>query len=730
MSCIRFDRPAKRWKESLPVGNGKTAVMVYGGKYTERLDFNDAELWSGYPRNYDNPSAAKALSEARALCFNGDYAAAHKCVEEKADGNYTEAFMPLGTLFIRFKGLKRGKYSRSLELTRGVLNINAGSSEREAFVSFPDDVAAYSVKSPTPFDAVVWAKTPLKGRAEACTDGILSLFGVAPDKALPNYLGAVPNAVSYDEGKAMAFCLSVKTETDGTVTVSETKIYIENATYIRLYAVTATGFKGCNAMPQNDPERTRKEAEKRLRSKDFNYDVLMKRHVLDFSSLVSGEALNTGAATENARKLLRRGIRGDAGGIVGIMYDYGKYLLASGSRASQPLNLQGQWNAEVRPPWSSNLTTNINFEMNYWAASACNMSACLEPYFRACEEVAVRGAMTARTNFGAQGFCCNHNCDIWRNTSPVKGDPSYMFAPLCGAWMACEAYRHSLNAPAYRPRAVKLIEDAARFILDYLVEKDGKLTVAPSTSPETAFVYDKKRVSVGIGSAFELEVARETLGFAASAAEGALKTKAADALKRLAEVGEGERGLYEWQSGFDSAERGHRHFSPLYGVYPGMTAARGDASFEAAEKLYYDRIAHSSPGIGWSAAWSMCLAARFGDAAAAGKALKNFLSRSLLPNLFGFHPPCYFQIDANLGFVAAVNEMLLTSDKGVVSFLPALPDSLKNGKIRGLKKNGITFSFEWRDKKIIYAEADRETGATGLNIAPHAKLVNIKVIPS
>lgn len=728
MSCIKFDKPAKRWKEALPIGNGKTAVMVFGGKRRERLDFNDAELWSGYPHNYDDPAAAKALSEARALCFEGDYAAAHKVVVAKMDGDYTEAFMPLGSLYISFKGLRRGKYSRSLDLTRAVAEIAAGEVLREAFVSHPDGVAAYSVKSPTPFSAVAEAKTPLKGRAETCPDGILSLFGVAPDRSLPNYLGAVPDAVSYDEGKAMAFCLSVKAETDGAISVSENKLYIQNATHIRFYAATATGFQGFNAMPQNDAEKLRKETERKLRSKDFNYDALMKRHVLDFSLLVSGETLMTGAATENARKLLKRGIRGDAGGIVGLLYDYGKYLTASASRTSQPANLQGQWNASVRPPWSSNLTTNINFEMNYWATSACNMAACLEPYFKACEEIAARGAVTARTDFGARGFCCNHNSDIWRNTSPVKGDPSYMYAPLCGAWMACEAYRHSLNAPAYKARAVKLIEEAARFILDYLVEREGKLTVAPSTSPETSFVYgDAKRASVGIGSTFELEVARETLGFAAHAAEGALKTKAAEALKKLAEVGAGERGLYEWQSGFDSAERGHRHFSPLYGVYPGTTVNRGDPSFEAAKKLYYDRISHSSPGIGWSAAWSMCLAARFGDSRAAGRALKNFLSKSLLPNLFGFHPPRYFQIDANLGFVAAVNEMLLTSDDGVVTFLPALPDSLKNGKIRGLKKNGTTFLFEWKDGLIIYAEADGAVRARGLNIALHAKLINIRI---
>ena len=45
MTVMQSERPARRWKEAFPVGNGKTAVMVYGGIGRERLDFNDATLW-------------------------------------------------------------------------------------------------------------------------------------------------------------------------------------------------------------------------------------------------------------------------------------------------------------------------------------------------------------------------------------------------------------------------------------------------------------------------------------------------------------------------------------------------------------------------------------------------------------------------------------------------------------------------------------------------------------
>ena len=61
MSKMTFSSPAKRWKEALPIGDGKTAVMVYGKRGGERLDFNDATLWSGYPKDHDNAAAKDAL---------------------------------------------------------------------------------------------------------------------------------------------------------------------------------------------------------------------------------------------------------------------------------------------------------------------------------------------------------------------------------------------------------------------------------------------------------------------------------------------------------------------------------------------------------------------------------------------------------------------------------------------------------------------------------------------
>ena len=68
-----YDRPADRWTEALPVGNGRLGAMIFGGAREERLQMNEDTLWSGGPREWNNPGALEALPEVRKMVFEGRY---------------------------------------------------------------------------------------------------------------------------------------------------------------------------------------------------------------------------------------------------------------------------------------------------------------------------------------------------------------------------------------------------------------------------------------------------------------------------------------------------------------------------------------------------------------------------------------------------------------------------------------------------------------------------------
>lgn len=63
------------------------------------------------------------------------------------------------------------------------------------------------------------------------------------------------------------------------------------------------------------------------------------------------------------------------------------------------------------------------------------------------------------------------------------------------------------------------------------------------------------------------------------------------------------------------------------------------------------------------------------------------------------HPP--FQIDGNFGAAVGIANMLLQSESGKISVLPALPDSWRSGSFSGLcAKGNITVSASWNDGKV------------------------------
>src|SRR5277367_5100136 len=97
-----FDAPAKLWSDALPIGNGRLGVMVFGGYSTERIALNEDTLWSGFPRDWNNPDAKEHLPVVRKFVLQEQnyHAADQEC--RKMQGPYNQAYEPLGDLSLKF----------------------------------------------------------------------------------------------------------------------------------------------------------------------------------------------------------------------------------------------------------------------------------------------------------------------------------------------------------------------------------------------------------------------------------------------------------------------------------------------------------------------------------------------------------------------------------------------------------------------------------------------------
>lgn len=434
MQIIKYTKAAKIWREALPLGNGYMGLMIYGSLKKERLCFNDGTLWSGYPKDYNSKVSLDNLENVRKLIFEGKNAEADALCEEKLTGFYSEAFMPLGEISLKFRGIDKDCYSRSLDLSNAVHTVKSKGCTAETFSSYPDKISAYRIKTDKPFSVKIKAKSKLKYEVGTEKNNLF-LLGNAPDYAAPNYLRTELHPIRYNDKKGMAFCLQTQVQTNGKICRNSNHIKVKNATELTLYFATATGFNGYDEMPEMSRNTVKQKCKVLLNSVNKDYDALKANHVYDYDSLYSNQSITFNCDNDTTADELLKSVKdgGDEKALTELLYNYGKYMIISGSRnGGQALNLQGIWNNSVRPPWSSNYTVNINTEMNYWGASRSGLSDCIEPLINMVYETMQNGRKTAKINYGCRGFACNHNVDLWRKTPPVKGDCNYMFSPLCG----------------------------------------------------------------------------------------------------------------------------------------------------------------------------------------------------------------------------------------------------------------------------------------------------------
>jgi alpha-L-fucosidase 2 len=515
--------------------------------------------------------------------------------------------------------------------------------------------------------------------------------------------------------------------------MDDSRIKVEYADAVTIYYVAATNFVNYKDVSADQAQRVQDYFNK---LGDRKYESIRKDAIEDHQALFNRVRLDLTTTSSSflptSERLTSIQSTPDPQ-MAALSYQFGRYLLIASSRpGTQPSNLQGIWNDYPNPSWDSKYTTNINTEMNYWAAESGNLSELSAPLFKMIEELTDQGAQVAREHYGAGGWVFHQNTDLWRVAAPMDG-PTWGTFTVGGAWLTTHMWEHYLYTQdkKFLEEAYPILKGAVDFFVDFLVEHpNGKwLVTAPSNSPENPpegpgykYFFDEVIgweyfTTIAYGSSIDTQILNDLFNYYIEAAailekDQAFASRVEKTRQRLVPPQIGKDGtLQEWAEDYGQMEDKHRHFSHLYGLYPGnvLSVKKTPELVAPIKKVLEQR---GDGATGWSRAWKMALWSRLYDGERALSIYKGYLKEQCYVSLFA---KCGkpLQVDGSFGLTAAITEMLVQSHEGVIDLLPTVPGEWETGEFNGVRvRGGFELNMAWKEKQITSVEIISKAGKT------------------
>ena len=730
-------KPAEEWENAYPVGNGRLGAMVYGGIKEEKIQLNEDTYWSGGPYSTVVKGGYKELPKIQKLIFEGKPLEAHKIFGRYLMGYPVEQqkYQSLANLHLFFnEDLEAKNYKRWLDLSEGITGveytINGVTYLREVLSSHVDQTIAIRLTASKP--GMISFDTELRGvRNSAHSNYATDYFRM--DGKGENELILTGKSADYlgIEGKLRYEARAQIHSDGGTVERDGTRIKVANSNSVTILFVAATNFINYKDVSGNEKAEVQNYLEN-LDNKD--YATIRKNTLEDYQSLFNRVELDLPSTSTSYLPTDERmvSIQTDPDPqMSSLSYQFGRYILISSSRpGTQPTNLQGIWNKDMNPSWDSKYTTNINTEMNYWPAEASNLSELTEPLFKMIEELTDQGTEVASEHYGAKGWVFHQNTDIWRVAAPMDG-PTWGTFTVGGAWLTTHLWEHYQFTQdlKFLEKVYPIIKGSVDFFMDFLVEHpNGKwLVTNPSNSPENPpegpgykYFYDEVTgmyyfTTITAGATMDMQILKDLFKYYGQATQilGRDKEYAQEVLKsreRLVPSKVAKEGtLQEWMEDYGQLEEKHRHFSHMYGLFPGNVLSKKKTP-EFVEPIKAVLEQRGDGGTGFSRAWKMALWARLSDGDRANSIYKGYLQEQCYLSLFA---KCYtpLQVDGTLGVTAAISEMLVQSHEDGIELLPALPKVWDAGRFKGVCTRGaFELDMQWENNAIKTVEILSKAG--------------------
>ncbi|WP_010271639.1 glycosyl hydrolase family 95 catalytic domain-containing protein [Paenibacillus senegalensis] len=741
------------WREALPAGNGTTGASVFGGVKEETILLHHTGLWH-WGRKDPLPDVSHTLAETRKLMDQRKYAEASwhlsRTLTEQGYAARLASRFPLAAMQVTMPGEHAFRhYRRVLDMETGEVTVSwqdgLTNYRRRLFVSRSEDIIAYEIESSGHHlegeialqlhPSERWSSEPeyqqLEQSVEVRIDGPWIYYAGRNDDG--SDFGAVLRLVSDED------CVAAESG-DGRLAFKGTS---------KVLFLVKLFIKG-----------RRSEDWKRLRqllsAAGNRYDQLLDAHTelhkrlfhsagLELYDESGDEPFASAGNDRSNEELLLEAYEGEApAALVQKLWAYGRYLFISGtSEDSLPFGLYGLWGGDYRLVWGHNMA-NENIQMIYWHANVGGLSSLAASLFRYYEDLLDDFRDNARKLYGCKGIY------IPAGSTPGIGVPNQIVPVImnwtgAAGWLArhyVEHYRYTGDIRFLQEKAVPFMQEAIQFYEDFLVEdEDGYFKIYPSVSPENTPQNHMPEsgqplahpMPSAINATMDFAILKELLTHLLEAGEiTGMDTiqleKWKGMLSKIPPYQINEEGaIKEWMHPEFVDRYNHRHLSHLYPVFPGQEVIREEQPelFKAFETAVRKRLIGAQSG--WSLAHMAAIYARLGAGDQALECLDILARSCLINNFFTLHndwrqmgicmdmPSAPVQLDANMGWVNAVQELLLYASPKLIKVLPALPARWIRGRVRDWRYPGGKLSLVWDKASGLFRlelSAERPTDTT------------------
>ncbi|MFA9557664.1 glycoside hydrolase N-terminal domain-containing protein [Evansella sp. AB-rgal1] len=730
------------WREALPSGNGKIGAAVYGGVNLETVLINHEELWHGGKKD-ELPEVSHTLRETRRLIEEEKYQEANwnltKSLKEKGYSTQLSSILPLVDLKVRMHN-KSGfhHYRRVLDMETGEIHVSWKEENnifmRSLFVSRADDVIVYEINSTELLFSADFQFKLHKSDSHKMENKIKQLEKTVQIKTEDNFLYySATNDDNTDYGAVIRIV-----PTGGECLPEYDSICCKNTS--KVVALIKVFVK-------SDYKKEWPKLRSELLSLDPIYKGLLGKHVLLHQELFHSASLFLdGNDNEHSNEqLLLDAYEGEVSTtLVEKMWSYGRYLFISGTREEgQPFGMYGLWGGDYNLMWCHRMA-NENIQMMYWHANVGGLTDSITTLFYYYKEMINDFRDSAKKLYGCRGIY------IPAGTTPNIGIPNQIVPVImnwtgAAGWLAQHFYDYYLytgDKDFLTNQLLPYMREVALFYQDFLVLGDDNQydylpSVSPENTPQNFMPKDGNPIAhpmpTTINATMDIAIVKELLtNLVEGCREGSVYLDEIrvweEMISRLPEYTVTKDGaIEEWLHPAFEERNDHRHLSHIYPLFPGNECMQktGTHLFGAFKKAVENRVIGAQTG--WSFMHMACIYARLHEGNKALQSLE-YLSRScLLNNFYTLHndwrnmglsmeiETAPIQMDANMGWVNAVQEMLLFVSKDMLKVLPALPDKWKKGSVRDFRFCTGKISFSWDvDTNFFQASlvADRKTKTT------------------